>query len=414
MNLPHKRLNQKKVSHSQKINKWFLIIPAFLLITGIIALLAREPDDILENIEFIDGHLLNRKLLSLPENQWIKIYPPSISFNLFQFFSLANLFDSGSNWHRQGHAGLAFDSKRKSLLIFGSDSHGENWDNRVHEFNLLSLKWIEHYPPSPKETYRADDHGNAVAGNNALFPWAMHTYDNIAYAPEIDSLLVTSKIDHTPAPTEQAKTARNSPTWIYQLETKKWKILDQDNSPSFFASGSTYDPLTYRLWQLDPVHQKWRKTPGQHKTDLTGHFTMTTDTHRHQLVFFGNYNKSNSIWTYTPGLLPEQEGKWEQKQPSGDNCPKADHFPVAYDNHQDVFLLIPDENNEKSVTMVYLPSTNKYIRIKGADMPSNGMNYMMEYDPYHRLFLLVTGGWKSPVTIWAFRLNINALNPIVE
>lgn len=389
------------------------MIPLVLLIIGAM-IPAEDPDDVLENLEYVDGHLLNRRLLNLPENQWVRIYPQS--FNLFQGFSLRQLFNFGSSWIRPAHAGLAFDSKRKSLLIFGSDSHGENWDNSVHEFNLHTLKWTEHYPPSPKESYRADDQGNAIAGENGLYPWAMHTYDSIAYVPEMDALIVTSKTDHTPPPTEQAKQATINPTWIYHLDTREWSILAQRNSPSFFASGSTYDPITFNLWaythgslwQFDVLLQQWKKIPGPHQANLTGHFTMTTDTHRHQLVFFGDYKKTNRIWTYTPGQLPEENGKWEKKQPGGDSCPEDDHFPVAYDSHQDVFLLVPDDA-EKSVTLVYSPATDTYFRVAGANAPANGMNYMMEYDPYHRLFWLITGDWHSPLRVWAFRLNMATL-----
>jgi len=39
-------------------------------------------------------------------------------------------------------------------------------------------------------------------------------------------------------------------------------------------------------------------------------------------------------------------------------------------------------------------------------MPGNGMNYMMEYDPYHRLFYLVAGDWRKPLTVWALRLDM--------
>lgn len=59
--------------------------------------------------------------------------------------------------------------------------------------------------------------------------------------------------------------------------------------------------------------------------------------------------------------------------------------------------------------MVYSPSDNRYIRVNGAEMPANGMNYMMEYDPYHHVFLLVTGDWKTPVAVWAFRLDMSEL-----
>lgn len=408
----------KQVSEQNKkgLSRWLLVIPVTVFIIIGVSLFNNQ-EDTFENLEYINGQLLNKELLSITDNQWVKIYPQK---NILQSLSLQSFFGSDLNWNRQGHAGLAFDSKAKSLLIFGSNTHGEDWDNRVHEFNLLSLQWIEHYSPSAKETYRSDQDKNAIAGENALFPWAMHTYDNIAYLPEMDALVVTSQVDHTPRSTEQSKTAQSNPTWIYSLNTREWKTLEQKEAPSFFASGSTYDPMTaslwaYKkgsLWQFEIAQQRWRKIPGRHKTDLGIHFMMTTDIKRHQLVFFGNHNNSNSLWVYTPGMLPEQQGTWEKKQPGGDFCPKDQHFPVAYDKQQGVFLLVPDENKEKSVTLVYSPDDNKYIRIMGADMPANGMNYMMVYDPYHRLFLLVTGDWNSPLNVWAFRLNMKTLNKI--
>lgn len=390
----------------QQKNRLFLTVLFLILLS--VALMLWNREDVYDKLEYVDGRFLNRDLLTLPVNQWVEIYPRHPKKSVFP-----NLF-SGINWHRQSHAGMTFTGNRGTLLIFGSDSHGENWDNTVHEFSPLTLEWIDHYTASPKETYRTDKRGVAIAGENDLFPWAMHTYDSISYVPELGSLVVTSQTDHTPAPTELAKYARINPTWLYDLESKKWNILMQENGPSFFASGSSYDSLTaslwsYRqnqLWLLDAKSRQWKIIPGNHNTDLSMHFTMVTDTKRHQFVFFGNYNKSNSLWVYTPSISPGQEGRWENKQPGGDICPKAKHFPVAYDSHQSVFLLVPDETTEKSVTLVYTPDTNKYIKIIGADMPANGMNYMMEYDPYHRLFYLVTGDWRKPLTVWALHLDM--------
>ncbi|NOQ16134.1 MAG: hypothetical protein GQ581_03670 [Methyloprofundus sp.] len=325
------------------------------------------------------------------------------------------------DWNRQGHAGLAFNFKTKSLLIFGSDSHGENWDNQVHEFNLLSMKWVDHYPASLLQSYRSDRDKNRVAGIGGLFPWAIHAYDNVAYIPEMDALMVTSRNNnHTPSPNKQAAEAEFDPSWVYDLISEKWKILPIKNPPAFFAGASSYDPNTKSLWayqqwgfwQFDILFQKWRKVPGKHNVGLTMHFTMVTDTKRHQLLFFGNARKTNNIWAYTPASLPQQMGTWEIRQVEGDFCPEDEHLPVAYDKHQDAFLLLPDEDVEKSVTLVYLPEENRYVRITGADMPANGMNYMMEYDPYHRVFLLVTGSEEMglPLRVWAFRLNLQTLN----
>ena len=72
-------------------------------------------------------------------------------------------------------------------------------------------------------------------------------------------------------------------------------------------------------------------------------------------------------------------------------------------------MLVPDESAEKSVTLVYSPDTNTYIKVIGADMPANGMNYMMDYDPYHRLFYLVTGDWSKPLKVWALRLDMQKI-----
>jgi len=67
---------------------------------------------------------LNSKLLHQQPNLWVK---------------LSNGNDSG--WHRQEHAGAAYDSKRGVILIFGSDTHGIDWDNEIHEFDPVTEKW---------------------------------------------------------------------------------------------------------------------------------------------------------------------------------------------------------------------------------------------------------------------------------
>jgi hypothetical protein len=241
--------------------------------------------------------------------------------------------------------------------------------------------------------------------------------NNIVYAPPLDALVVSSRIDHTPAPTEEAKKARVNPTWIYHLDSHKWEPLYQPGSPSFFGAGSTYDADSAsvwafnhgQLWKLDLLRGVWKDIPNSHHPDLQMHFTMVTDVLRHQFMIFGDYGNSNSIWVYTPSTNPDQEGSWEKRQPSGDPCPKSQHFPVAYDTVQGVFLLVPHESPERSVTLIYSPDDNRYIRVPGAGIPVNKMNYMMEYDPYNRVFLLVRGDWKSPVTVWAFRLDMKLL-----
>src|SRR3546814_15916919 len=80
-------------------------------------------------------------------------------------------------WRRQGHGGIAYDSKRGTLLLFGSNTHGEDWDDSVHEFDPATKQWSTHSAPAPPGNYRADHAGNRTAGPpDRLPPWAMTTY----------------------------------------------------------------------------------------------------------------------------------------------------------------------------------------------------------------------------------------------
>ncbi|HIE56238.1 MAG TPA: VanZ family protein, partial [Chromatiaceae bacterium] len=117
----------------------------------------------------------------LPPNRWIRLHQPK-----------------RSSWRRQNHAGIAYDSRRHSLLLFGSDTHRSNWDNSVHEFDIQTLTWKTHYPEAPPETYRVDSRGQPVAGGDRPLPWAMHTFDTVVYDPQQDALVVAARPLHNP------------------------------------------------------------------------------------------------------------------------------------------------------------------------------------------------------------------------
>ena len=120
-------------------------------------------------------------LLNLPANRWVKYHELK-----------------GGDWWRKGHAGLAYDSTRGSLLVFGSDTHGEDWDNVVHEFILRQREWVHHGVNAHPDTYHINSEGYPVAGDMDLAPWAMHTYDGVDYDPVLDALVVVASPDHNP------------------------------------------------------------------------------------------------------------------------------------------------------------------------------------------------------------------------
>ena len=343
---------------------------------------------------------------ALPANTWVQIHS-----------------ETRADWRRQGHAGATYDSRRGTILVFGSDTHGLDWDNTVREFDPRTRQWTTHYPEAPPSSYRADPQGRAIAGTDRLLPWAMHVYDNIVYDPSLDALVVTALPQHNPI-RRDIREATEHPTWIYSLAERQWHILENSNEPSpvFFAAGSAYDPdrdvvAAYRsgMWELGPERDRWLRATGERHHNL--HYTVEYDRRHRVFAVFGDRGLTNDVWIYAPGPTAGSEGRWKKRSPQGDYCPPGQHFPVAFSDRHGAFLLVVDdviaardgEGRERleptgsAVTCVYDHGANRYTRLPDARLERLGMNYMMAYDHFHDVFLLVAGN-RQP-TVWALRLD---------
>lgn len=338
------------------------------------------------------------ELAALPPNRWVVFHE-----------------DDSLKWRRQGHGGVAYDSQRGTLLLFGSNSHGADWDNTVHEFDPATKQWSTHYRPADPATYRADDAGNRIAGPpDRLLPWAMHTYDSVLYDPRLDALVVTSVSSHT-APKQAVPGGKHDPVWIYDLSKHEWRIFEGDGrrAPAVFASASAYDSrrdtlMVYGghgsrpsgMFELGPDRKKWHRVAD---TRHEIHFNMDYDSTTGTLAVFGDYGNSNTVWVYTPHPQPGRNGRWDERVPEG-KCPRDQSFPVAFDKQAGVFVLMP-----RGVTCLYDPAANRYTKLPEAkirpDAEAQDMNYNMVYDERHGVFLLVTGTWRKPARVWALRLD---------
>ncbi len=340
------------------------------------------------------------ELRNLPANRWVRYHE-----------------EKPGHWSRQGHAGMAFDPRRGSLLIFGSDTHGQDWDNAVHEFSPALRRWETHQPAADPKTYRVDADGRPVAGRDAVQPWAMHTYDAIEVHPGLDALVVMSTTEHTPVPPGLARQSRQ-PTWLYDLSTRRWRPFGNNGkpAPSFFGGSSAYDDrrqalIAYRgaIWELDAAAGEWRRAAaGHHQL----HHTMVWAPGRGAAYVFGDYQPTTAVWSYRPGALIGAPGRWEKHEPGGDTCPAYTIVPVAYDAAQDVFVLVVDDpvpgaaprtGASSASTYLYDPEANAYTRIPGAEMAPVGMNYMMAWDRLNGVVFYVTGDRGGVVTVWAMR-----------
>lgn len=349
-----------------------------------------DVDDQLDNSVF---------LLNLPANRWVKYH---------EF--------KGNEWWRKSHAGLAYDSTRGSLLVFGSDTHEQDWDNVIHEFIPRKREWVHHGVNAAPNTYRVNAEGYPVAGDIGLAPWAMHTYDGVSYDPIRDAVVVVGSPDHNPIG-KKLPTPQSYPIWIYQLKAKKWTIFDDKRGamPHFFGAATAYDEADNNLyickeglWALNLAKEKLEKI-GMAPNCL--HSTMAFDSWRRRLYIFGSYKGTSNISSFDIGYIIDDSKSWIELTPGGDRSPAYSRVPVAFDEKAGVFLLVVDDSNNSidrkpssTTTFIYDPETNIYEKLNDTELPAVGMNFMMAWDKIHEVFFLLTGNWEDGISVWAMRL----------
>jgi len=343
-------------------------------------------------------------LLNLPANRWTKYHE----------------LESG-DWWRKGHAGLAYDSTRGSLLVFGSDTHGEDWDNIVHEFIPRQRRWVHHGVNAHSNTYKVNSEGYPVAGDPDLAPWAMHTYDGLDYVPSLDALVVVASPSHNPIGKKIPGKAKSHPIWLYRLNTKKWSIFEDERGAmpnNFFGAATAYDKTNNNLFICKSGLWLLNLTTGKSKrlgnSSQCLHRTMVFDSLRRHLYLFGSYKGTSDVLRFDIGFFSEKykNSKWEVLAPGGDHCPKYGSVPVAFDEMTGIFLLIVndkkisnDGKTNSASTFIYDPKTNEYKELIDTYLPTSRMNFMMAWDKVHEVFFLLTGNWKDGVSVWALRLD---------
>ncbi|GMR05602.1 MAG: hypothetical protein BMS9Abin25_0177 [Gammaproteobacteria bacterium] len=340
-------------------------------------------------------------LLNLPPNRWVRYHE----------------LKSG-DWWRKGHAGLAYDSTRGSLLVFGSDTHGDDWDNVVHEFSIRRREWVHHGVNANPSSYRINSEGYPVAGNMDLVPWAMHTYDGVDYDRVLDALVIVASPDHNPIG-KKLPAPQSHPIWIFKLKTKKWSIFDGKQGPRrYFGAATAYDEENNNLFicksGLWVLNLKKEKVERIGKAPNCLHRTMVFDSWRRNINIFGSYRGTSNISRLHPGSFPEGSENWEEITPEGDYSPPYSKVPVAFDEKTGVFLLVVDDPKSPAkkkpgaaTTFIYDPETNTYRKLKDTKIPAVGMNFMMTWDKIHGVFFLLTGNPEDGISVWVLRLVRN-------
>lgn len=342
----------------------------------------------------------NPVLSSLPTGQWVRIHEQKPGDAVV--------------FIRQAHGGSTFDRKRGRLVLFGSDTHGEDWTNSPLFFDLNTLTWSRLYPDDDPATYRVNAEGIPVAGPNGDHPWAMHTFGALVYRDAHDDIIVASYPQHlvpgrfTNAMAHVWPHIRRHPTWRLDLATGRWQPLTIE-AQHFFPYAVAYDrhrDLVYGykaegIFSLGGNPQVWRKalSPG-----LTGYGNnMVYDVRHRVFILFGSSGGNNDIVVYDPrGQMHRRMATPGTRPPSGESTPMAFHERLGKT------LVIVDEGagaDRRARTWAYDYSRDAWQHIDPATLPFPvTMNYNMVYDPREDLLVLVTGPTGGPTAVWALRL----------
>jgi len=295
------------------------------------------------------------------------------------------------------------------LYIFGSNTHGVNWDNAVYCFDLNTLSWSRSYSPDSPDTYSVNSQGIPVAGQEHNHPWAMHTFAAIAFDSLHRQLVVASYPGHL-SPDRYGQSAplwrqiKKQPTWLYDPATRQWQPY-AGKSEQFFPYAIAYDVdrsvvtgfRPYGIFDWQGAMSGWKKTGDRAMEQWHTHGVY--DSSNHVFIFYGGSAMTNDVYIYKAG---DQHMK---KMPTpGARPPAGQSVPLAFHQRLKKMVALID-SEDGAQTWLYDYKTDKWRRLE-ADFPYPvGMNYTMEYDVRHDVVVLVSSPPLEATAVWVLRLS---------
>ena len=341
---------------------------------------------------------------------------PAFNWESIPFNKWVRLPGCGQAPRKVFHGASALAEDRNQVFFFGADTHDNDYDNSVYRLDLPTLKWSKDYEADPIEEYLLTREGYAVTTSGR--PWAMHTFDALDYVPEIQSLICTSSPRHAHKALERLSHQsgrdlfESGVTWQYHLDSREWQLI-KTQSPNLFARGQVWDPVGHQLighngestFHYDPHHRQW--TPYLEPSVPGWHRKLVFDTYAGKVLSLGHNGGSSDLWSYSPKSIV-----WKKITTHIQPLP-ADGATMAYDIHQSILLYLANDSpnqysnpSGKSATFIYSSENQTWTRLSIQSPPLYGMNYLMQYDPSHRVFLHFERAPDSQgkITIWAFSI----------
>lgn len=325
-------------------------------------------------------------------------------------------------FQRQEHGGSCFDSKRGRIVLFGSNTHGQDWTNSPLFFDVAKREWSRAYPNDRVATYKVNAEGLPVAGEKGDHPWAMHTFGCVLYDPNRDEMVIASWPQHmVPGRFSDALEhlwgkVKRHPTWVYSFEKKKWTALPAKAVHFFpFAAAFASDRKSVigygggRICELSGEPRTWKRLSGR---PLFGwHNNAAYDSKHKAVIVFGTNQNSNDIVIYKPA------SEEHRKMPTpGVRPPKDQHNPMCFDTESGMTVVVVDRvmgtpRKRQAETWLYDLGKDAWTQLPEATLPFGcEMNYNMEYDPNNNVCLLVaTTRPGRATTVYALKVDHSKL-----
>jgi hypothetical protein len=288
--------------------------------------------------------------------------------------------------------GATFDTKRNRLILWGG-GHNGYYGNELYAINMTDLTATRITEPGlPAASY--SDCSEAIA--NGTQPNSRHTYDNMAYMPNLDKMFTYGgSLACGPSGISHA-------TWIFDFATMTWerKYPAGDTPCEGFSTlgqlvNAVYDPNTEKvfmhdgahLYKYDPIANTYQRYPNSMKYGCDGPYTAVIDPTRNLFVRIGEgavytFDLSLPVPNVTTVELPTTGGSavTNYGSPGLAYDPVRDKIVAWLDPGNTVYSLDLDTGVWTSVTYPGGPAASRYF---------NGIWKRWNYSPDLDVFIAV-------------------------
>ena len=359
---------------------------------------------------FIDSLVFAIDPASIPDNQWVRIYPKVVL--------PGNLTGT---YHDRGWTMAAYDQSGKRVLVyegFEGDGYGPSiYSNSIWAFDpvaeTLTLLKLNHWYNSYGGQW---DYTTVAYPENASDPTPADRHPAFTYVSDRNSIYTFTGLNF-----RIDGIAPNHPddTWRFDLGTQSWEEIFPAVHPVVGRDATwpamEYDPSTRRMvianapiepygtrytWLFNIDSGNYERIDSTYRPDSQGGNSMSYDSRRKLVWLFGggNYDSGgNELWR-----LDVAQKSWTQVVQSGAVPPRRIYHGFVYIHQYDTFFLYGGSTagsggTPLTDTWVYSAAESKWTQLN-TNSPTPGTFADMAYDKSNDLVVVQTNGeW------WVFR-----------